>query len=79
MAMLLLLGSLVLLDGLVRSEWVESNHGPPRKYYALTVSGRRLFDELSREFDLLVSLVRQKPKAPEQRDHVGKKLAVRKV
>jgi len=65
-------------DGLVRSEWVESDQGPPRKYYALTSSGRRLFDELSQEFDLLVSLVQQKWKVPEQSDHARKKLVVRK-
>ncbi len=65
-------------DGLVRSEWVESDQGPPRKYYALTASGRQLFDELSREFDLLISLVQKKQKAPEQPDHVGTKLFVRK-
>ena|SRR5688572_4419284 len=47
-------------DGLVRSEWVESVQGPPRKYYTLTASGRKLFDELDGEFDLLVSLVKQK-------------------
>lgn len=64
-------------DGLVGSEWVESNQGP-RKYYALTASGRQLFDELSREFDLLVSLVRRKPEAPEQPYQIGKKLVVRK-
>ena len=33
-------------DGLVRSEWVESDQGPPRKYYGLTSSGRQLFDDL---------------------------------
>jgi PadR family transcriptional regulator PadR len=38
-------------DGLVRSEWVESDQGPPRKYYALTTSGRQMFDELSKELD----------------------------
>jgi PadR family transcriptional regulator PadR len=65
-------------DGLVGSEWVESDQGPPRKYYALTASGRRLFDELSQDFDLLVSLVQRKWKAPEQPELVGKKLAVRK-
>lgn len=65
-------------DGLVGSEWVESGQGPPRKYYALTGSGRQLFDELSRDFDSLVSLVRQKRKAPEQSDDTGKKLEVRK-
>src|SRR5215831_4709983 len=38
-------------DGLVRSEWVESDQGPPRKYYELTNAGRQLFDELRQEFD----------------------------
>jgi PadR family transcriptional regulator PadR len=66
-------------DGLVRSEWVESDQGPPRKYYALTSSGRQLFDELNQEFDLLVSLVRQKSKVPEQSEQTRKKLVVRKA
>jgi PadR family transcriptional regulator, regulatory protein PadR len=61
-------------DGFVRSEWVESDQGPPRKYYSLTESGRQLFDELSQDFDLLVSLVRQKRRAPEQPEHLGEKL-----
>jgi PadR family transcriptional regulator PadR len=65
-------------DGLVRSEWVESDQGPPRKYYALTSSGRQLFDELSKELDLLISLVQRKWKGREQNAHAGKKLAVRK-
>lgn len=52
-------------DGLVRSEWMQSDQGPPRKYYELTPSGRQLFDDLSLEFTLLASLVHQnwgKPK-----------------
>jgi PadR family transcriptional regulator, regulatory protein PadR len=65
-------------DGLVRSEWVESDQGPPRKYYALTSSGRQMFDELSKELDLLISLVQQKWKGREQTAYTGKKLAVRK-
>ena len=65
-------------DGLVGSEWVESDQGPPRKYYALTSSGRQLFDELSQELDLLVSLVQQKWKVPEQPEPVERKLVVRK-
>jgi PadR family transcriptional regulator PadR len=65
-------------DGLVSSEWVESVQGPPRKYYALTESGRQLFDELSLDFESLISLVRQKPRAPEQSDPARKKLVVRK-
>jgi PadR family transcriptional regulator PadR len=65
-------------DGLVRSEWVESDQGPPRKYYELTSSGRHLFDELSEEFDLLISLVQQKWNAPGKSQHSRKKLVVRK-
>jgi len=65
-------------EGLVRSEWMESAQGPPRKYYALTPSGRQLFDELSQEFELLVSLVQQKWKVPEQAEQARKKLVVRK-
>lgn len=66
-------------DGLVRSEWVESGQGPPRKYYALTSSGRQLFDALSQEFDLLVSLVQRKWNVPERSEQPSrKKLFVRK-
>jgi PadR family transcriptional regulator PadR len=65
-------------DGLVRSEWVESDQGPPRKYYALKSSGRQLFDELSKELDLLISLVQRKWNGTEQAPHDGKKLVVRK-
>jgi PadR family transcriptional regulator PadR len=66
-------------DGLVRSEWVESAQGPPRKYYELTRSGRQLFDELRQEFDLLVALVERKGKASELAPEAGKKLSVRKA
>jgi len=65
-------------DGLVGSAWVESDQGPPRKYYALTASGRQLFDELSQELDLLVSLVQQKWKNAQQPEHAGKRLLVEK-
>jgi PadR family transcriptional regulator PadR len=51
-------------DGVLRSEWVESEQGPPRKYYEITPVGRELFAELSNEFDRLVSLVRRKWQAP---------------
>ena len=65
-------------DGLVRSEWVESAQGPPRKYYALTPAGRQLFDELSQEFELLASLVQRKWKSSGQAEPGGKKIFVRK-
>jgi PadR family transcriptional regulator, regulatory protein PadR len=50
-------------DGLLRSEWVESDQGPPRKYCTLTSSGGHLFDALSQEFDVLASLIHHKWKA----------------
>ena len=65
-------------DGLVRSEWVESDQGPPRKYYALTSSGRRLFDDLNLELDLLISLVQRTWGADEASRVPQKKLVVRK-
>src|SRR5215831_3968830 len=64
-------------DGLVHSEWVESDQGPPRKYYSLTADGRRLFTELSKEFDLLISLVKENWGARGEPNTV-KKLFVRK-
>jgi PadR family transcriptional regulator PadR len=67
-------------EGLVRSEWVVSDQGPPRKYYVLTATGRQLFDELRQEFDLLAGLVQRKWKGAEQSsDPPGKRLVVRKA
>ena len=65
-------------DGLVRSEWVESAQGPPRKYYALTPAGRQLFAELIQEFETLTLLVQRKWKASGHADSGGKKIFVRK-
>jgi PadR family transcriptional regulator, regulatory protein PadR len=44
-------------EGLVRPEWMESNQGPPRKYYALTLAGKSMCEALNREFRNLVLLV----------------------
>ncbi len=33
-------------DGAVDYEWVESEQGPPRKYYSLTAKGKERADEL---------------------------------
>jgi DNA-binding PadR family transcriptional regulator len=57
---------------------VESDQGPPRKYYELTPAGRQLFDQLREEFDVLVALVREKRDPQELADEGGKKLAVRR-
>jgi PadR family transcriptional regulator PadR len=59
-------------DGVLRSEWVESEQGPPRKYYDITASGRELFAELSKEFDMLISLVQRKWVAPEPIKRLGR-------
>jgi PadR family transcriptional regulator PadR len=65
-------------DGLVRSEWVESSQGPPRKYYALTAAGRKLFDELIQEFETLAFLVQRKWNVSGQDNPGEKKILVRK-
>ena len=65
-------------DGLVRSEWVESDQGPPRKYYALTTEGRQLYVELNQEFDLLISLVKQNWAGQEGLEDSRKRLFVKK-
>src|ERR1700689_3040324 len=39
--------------GLVRSEWVESQGGHPRKYYALTAAGRRRAMEMAESWNKL--------------------------
>jgi PadR family transcriptional regulator PadR len=44
-------------EGLVRSEWVESSQGPPRKYYTLTTKGEEAFRVLDEEFRKLAAIV----------------------
>ena len=65
-------------DNLVRSEWVESVQGPPRKYYTLTAAGRQLYTELREDFDLLISLVKQDWGIRERPENTGKKILIRK-
>jgi PadR family transcriptional regulator, regulatory protein PadR len=40
-------------DGTLDYEWVESESGPPRKYYSLTVVGRRRLTAMSRYWNKL--------------------------
>ena len=67
-------------DGLVRSEWFESDQGPPRKYYSLTANGRKLFESLMPEFDQLVALVKQSRNGAKSRQnqHLGERILVKK-
>ncbi len=43
--------------GLITYRWVESEVGPPRKYYSLTQEGKAFKDELKITWDQLVSTV----------------------
>ena len=42
---------------LVKAEWVESNQGPPRKYYLLSAKGEQVFEVLNAEFAKLTAMV----------------------
>ena len=45
--------------GLVSYRWVESNSGPPRKYYSLSPLGEKFLDELRVTWRELVEAVNQ--------------------
>ncbi len=45
--------------GLLSYNWVESNAGPPRKYYKLTPLGQEHLKELKKTWDELVDAVNQ--------------------
>ena len=44
--------------GLVEYKWVESNSGPPRKYYKLTTDGQDFLDSLAHTWKDLVKSTR---------------------
>lgn len=41
-------------DALLSARWVEAEGGPPRKYYAVTATGRKFLCDARREWDALV-------------------------
>jgi PadR family transcriptional regulator PadR len=45
--------------GLLSYRWVESNAGPPRKYYSLTPLGEKFLEELHNTWNELVTAVSQ--------------------
>jgi len=67
-------------EGLVRSEWVESSQGPPRKYYELTASGQAACESLQAEFQRLVSLVESAAggQQPQPDPQNNKKIVIRR-
>ena len=42
--------SRLMKGGLLQYKWVESNAGPPRKYYTLTEAGSEYFEELRKSW-----------------------------
>jgi len=42
------------IDGLVKSDTKPSEDGPPRKYFALTKSGRKILSNMNEHWDLIV-------------------------
>ena len=65
-------------EGLVQTEWVESKQGPPRKYYALTDSGRTMCEVLMNEFHRLVNVVEaaDQEAKPDSEDKVNQKTII---
>ena len=45
--------------GLVEYKWVESNSGPPRKYYTITTLGQNFVDNLDNTWQELVNSTSQ--------------------
>ncbi|HUU06097.1 MAG TPA: PadR family transcriptional regulator [Patescibacteria group bacterium] len=67
-------------EGLVRSDWVESSQGPPRKYYELTTAGRAVCESLQTEFRRLVLLVESAAAEPQPQPDPpsNKKIVIRR-
>ena len=54
-------------EGLVSSEWIESNQGPPRKYYLITQEGQETAKTLRKEFAQLILMVENSQRKPPQK------------
>ena len=66
-------------SGLVEYKWVESNSGPPRKYYKLTGEGTSFLDNLSITWnDLVKSTKRISSKQPKKSTTVKKSITTKK-
>ena len=46
-------------SGLIEYKWVESNAGPPRKYYTITSAGKRVLGNLETTWNELVNSTTQ--------------------
>lgn len=67
-------------SGLVEYKWVESNSGPPRKYYKLTGEGTSFLDNLSITWnDLVKSTKRISSKKPKKSTTIKKSITTKKT
>ncbi len=46
-------------DLLIKSSWIESEAGPPRKYYQLTSTGEDLLSRITDDWDSLVKAINE--------------------
>jgi PadR family transcriptional regulator PadR len=55
-------------SGLLDYKWVESNAGPPRKYYVMTETGRQFLESMNntwQELSASVEVIIQSPPTPD--------------
>ncbi len=52
--------------GYLTYRWVESNSGPPRKYFLMTEQGRTFYSELERTWNELADAVKALTAPPEE-------------
>lgn len=67
-------------EGLIGSEWIESNQGPPRKYYVITHEGLKTARALRKEFSELIRMVENSriKKSSSKKSKGSKSLKVKK-
>lgn len=65
-------------EGLVLTEWVESNQGPPRKYYRLSSKGKGVLIRLGEEFERLTTIVNSINKTSKDEKKKAKSIKVKK-
>ncbi len=65
-------------EELVLTEWVESNQGPPRKYYRLSAKGKDVLARLSEEFTKLTLMVNNINKPSKNEGKKAKPIKVKK-
>lgn len=55
-------------EGVLKYEWVESAEGPPRKYYSLTVKGKKLLKSADLSWNSIKKSIKFLKERNEKRD-----------